>query len=54
MAGRIYEAHDCLSYAPPLVPVPVLRIELRDILGEVSVSGEFVIDTGFEGNVMVP
>ncbi len=54
MAGRIYEAHDCLRYAPSLVPVPVLRIDLRDILGEVSLSGEFVIDTGFEGDVMVP
>ncbi len=54
MGGRIYEATECLRYSPSAVPAPTIGLTLRDLSGRSAVGGEFQVDTGFEGDVLVP
>ncbi len=53
MAGRIYRTEGCIGYSPSALPIPALKIKLTDVTGEISREITFILDTGFEGDLLV-
>ncbi len=55
MAGRIYEAKNCIKYGKSILSdIPLLELNLYNLKGE-KFPGKLLIpiDTGFEGSIML-
>lgn len=54
MVGRIFRAGECLKYGESIVPYPRLKLKLLNVLlEEYPRELDFVVDTGFEGSLLV-
>ncbi len=54
MVGRIFRTGECLKYGESIVPYPRLKLKLLNVLlEEYPRELDFVIDTGFEGSLLV-
>ncbi len=54
MAGRVFRVGECLRYGESRSPYPRLRLRLLNVLlEEYPQKLDFIIDTGFEGSLLV-